>query len=105
MKTVAEDTAVVVGGARDVDTTELGGSSGGGAWESEEPDDGQYAHLRPLLVRFAGAAEGDPVRAELRERLVTGFLPIAEPGRALPRPRRSAGGSRADRLTRIDQRG
>ena len=51
---------------------------GRGPADTEEPSHGEYTHLQPLLVRFAGAPEQDPDRAELRERLVTGFLPVAQ---------------------------
>ncbi|AHH99736.1 SigB/SigF/SigG family RNA polymerase sigma factor [Kutzneria viridogrisea] len=37
-----------------------------------------YEHLTPLLSELAGLAEDDPRRPELREELVTGFLPVAK---------------------------
>lgn len=37
-----------------------------------------YAHLRPLLDEFAGLAPEHPRRPQLREELVTGYLPLAE---------------------------
>ncbi|WP_026931946.1 sigma-70 family RNA polymerase sigma factor, partial [Glycomyces tenuis] len=38
----------------------------------------EYAHLAPLFEELVGLAEGDPRRAEVREALVTGYLPLAE---------------------------
>jgi RNA polymerase sigma-B factor len=38
----------------------------------------EYAHLAPLLAEFAELADKDPRRAELRDRLVTGYLPVAQ---------------------------
>ncbi|PXY31895.1 SigB/SigF/SigG family RNA polymerase sigma factor [Prauserella muralis] len=37
-----------------------------------------YDHLVPLFEEFVGLAEDDPRRAELRDELVTGHLPLAE---------------------------
>ncbi|RRS01272.1 sigma-70 family RNA polymerase sigma factor [Glycomyces terrestris] len=37
-----------------------------------------YRELRPLFERMAALDDDDPARAALRERLVTGFLPLAE---------------------------
>ncbi|GAA1669817.1 SigB/SigF/SigG family RNA polymerase sigma factor [Glycomyces endophyticus] len=38
----------------------------------------EYAHLAPLFRELASLDEGDPRRAHVRERLVTGHLPLAE---------------------------
>ncbi|MQM24416.1 RNA polymerase sigma factor SigF [Glycomyces albidus] len=38
----------------------------------------EYAHLAPLFREMASLDEDDPRRAEVRERLVTGYLPLAE---------------------------
>lgn len=38
----------------------------------------EYGHLAPLFVELAGLDRGDPRHAEVRERLVTGYLPLAE---------------------------
>ncbi|AXB42182.1 SigB/SigF/SigG family RNA polymerase sigma factor [Amycolatopsis albispora] len=38
----------------------------------------QYAHCVPLLAELASLPEGDPRRSELRDRLVTEYLPVAE---------------------------
>ncbi|SNR83418.1 RNA polymerase, sigma 28 subunit, SigD/FliA/WhiG [Haloechinothrix alba] len=38
----------------------------------------EYEHLLPLLDELAELDAGDPRRADLREQLVTGFLPVAE---------------------------
>jgi RNA polymerase sigma-B factor len=40
--------------------------------------DSEYGHLTPLLAEYAGLDEDDPRREALRDRLVTGFLPIAQ---------------------------
>lgn len=40
--------------------------------------DSEYAHLVPLLERFAATPEGDPERDRLRDELVTGYLPVAQ---------------------------
>ena len=40
-------------------------------------EDSEYGHLEPLLAEYARLTEGDPARAGVRERLVTGFLPLA----------------------------
>ncbi|WP_167176893.1 SigB/SigF/SigG family RNA polymerase sigma factor [Saccharomonospora amisosensis] len=37
-----------------------------------------YDHLTPLFEEFVSLEEGDPRRAELRDQLVTGHLPLAE---------------------------
>ena len=37
-----------------------------------------YEHLTPLFTEMAALPEGDPQRAELRNKLVTGHLPLAE---------------------------
>jgi RNA polymerase sigma-B factor len=39
--------------------------------------DDEYQHLYPLLTEHAASAPGDPRRVELRERLITGYLPVA----------------------------
>jgi RNA polymerase sigma-B factor len=40
-------------------------------------EDGEYGDLEPLLAEYARLTGDDPGRARLRERLVTGFLPLA----------------------------
>ena len=40
--------------------------------------DETYEHLDPLLERYAAASPGDPLREQLRDRLVAGFLPVAQ---------------------------
>ncbi|MFB9660210.1 SigB/SigF/SigG family RNA polymerase sigma factor [Glycomyces mayteni] len=40
--------------------------------------DDDYGPLQPLFTQMAALAEDDPERAELRERLITGHLPLAE---------------------------
>ncbi|WP_026929370.1 SigB/SigF/SigG family RNA polymerase sigma factor [Glycomyces tenuis] len=44
----------------------------------EKRSGNEYAHLAPLFEELVGLAEGDPRRAEVREALVTGYLPLAE---------------------------
>jgi RNA polymerase sigma-B factor len=39
--------------------------------------DDEYQYLYPLLGEYAASTPGDPRRAELRERLITGYLPVA----------------------------
>ena len=43
---------------------------------SDSGDD-RYRHLRPLLTDYATTPPDDPRRAELRDALVTGYLPVA----------------------------
>jgi RNA polymerase sigma-B factor len=43
----------------------------------ENPDTG-YEHLTPLFEQMAALEEDDPARPELRNKLVTGHLPLAE---------------------------
>jgi RNA polymerase sigma-B factor len=40
--------------------------------------DGEYEHLAPVFVELAATDGDDPRRSELRDRLVTGHLPLAE---------------------------
>jgi RNA polymerase sigma-B factor len=40
--------------------------------------DPEYGHLAPLLEEYAELGQDDPRREPLRDRLVTGFLPIAQ---------------------------
>lgn len=47
------------------------GSSGGARRD-------EYAHLVPLHGRYAALPAGDPARQELREQLISGYLPMAE---------------------------
>jgi RNA polymerase sigma-B factor len=49
------------------------GAPGRGAGHSNE-----YAHLTPLFVELARLPEGHPRRTELREQLITGYLPVAQ---------------------------
>jgi RNA polymerase sigma-B factor len=39
---------------------------------------GEYAHLVPLQRRYAELVADDPERHELREQLISGYLPVAE---------------------------
>ena len=41
-------------------------------------DDPEYGHLVPLLERYASLDPGDPVRDDLRDQLVRGYLPVAQ---------------------------
>jgi RNA polymerase sigma-B factor len=41
-------------------------------------EQGEYAHLVPVQRRYAELAVDDPRRARLRERLIRGYLPVAE---------------------------
>jgi RNA polymerase sigma-B factor len=45
---------------------------------SENSSEGEYEHLAPVFVELAATEETDSRRAELRELLVTGHLPLAE---------------------------
>jgi RNA polymerase sigma-B factor len=49
-----------------------------GAVAVPDPRDAEYAHLVPLLHEHAGLAAGDPRRGTLRDRLITGYLPVAQ---------------------------
>ena len=40
--------------------------------------DPEYGHLVPLLEEYAGLADTDPRREELRDELVRGYLPVAQ---------------------------
>jgi len=40
--------------------------------------DPEYDHLTPLLAEYSGLDEDDPRRERLRDRLVTGYLPVAQ---------------------------
>ncbi|ODT97368.1 MAG: RNA polymerase subunit sigma [Pseudonocardia sp. SCN 72-86] len=40
--------------------------------------DPEYGHLVPLLEEYAGLADDDPRREELRDELVRGYLPVAQ---------------------------
>ena len=40
--------------------------------------DSDYAHLTPLFVEFAGMPSDHPDRAKLRDKLVTGYLPVVQ---------------------------
>ncbi len=40
--------------------------------------DPEYGHLVPLLEEYAGLDPDDPRREKLRDRLVTGYLPVAQ---------------------------
>jgi RNA polymerase sigma-B factor len=40
--------------------------------------DEEYGHLAPLLEQYSSLADSDPRREELRDRLVTGYLPVAQ---------------------------
>jgi len=40
--------------------------------------DVEYAHLAPVLLEHAELPVGDPRRAPLRDRLITGYLPVAQ---------------------------
>jgi len=40
--------------------------------------DPEYDHLTPLLEEYSGLDEDDPRRERLRDRLVTGYLPVAQ---------------------------
>ena len=46
--------------------------------EGKRQGSDEYGHLTPLFRELASLDEGDPRRAEVRERLVTGHLPLAE---------------------------
>ncbi|WP_335985681.1 RNA polymerase sigma factor SigF [Glycomyces sp. MUSA5-2] len=46
--------------------------------ESKRRGSDEYGHLAPLFREMAGLDADDPRRAEVRERLVTGHLPLAE---------------------------
>ena len=46
--------------------------------EGKRKSSDEYGHLTPLFRELASLDEGDPRRAEVRERLVTGHLPLAE---------------------------
>jgi RNA polymerase sigma-B factor len=45
---------------------------------AESSRDSDYAHLTPLFVEFAGMPPDHPDRAKLRDKLVTGYLPVVQ---------------------------
>ena len=51
-----------------------------GAAPPAEPTNsrGEYAHLDPLLARYAALSREDPRRRGLREELVGGFFPVVQ---------------------------
>jgi RNA polymerase sigma-B factor len=48
-----------------------------GTFEQPDTGDAEYQHLEPLLAAYAAAPAHDARRLELRERLITGYLPVA----------------------------
>ncbi|MDT7589513.1 MAG: polymerase sigma-B factor [Pseudonocardiales bacterium] len=49
-----------------------------GAVPVPDPRDAEYAHLVPLLHEHAALAADEPRRGALRDRLITGYLPVAQ---------------------------
>jgi RNA polymerase sigma-B factor len=45
---------------------------------SDSSRDSDYAHLIPLFEKFVSLAPDDPARADLRNTLVTGYLPVVQ---------------------------
>ena len=45
---------------------------------SDQSRDSDYAHLAPLFVEFAALPPGHPERVALRNKLVTGYLPVVQ---------------------------
>ena len=45
---------------------------------SDHSRDSDYAHLAPVFVEFAGLPAGHPDRVALRNKLVTGYLPVVQ---------------------------
>jgi RNA polymerase sigma-B factor len=45
---------------------------------AEQSRDSDYAHLTPLFVEFAALPAGHPDRVALRNKLVTGYLPVVQ---------------------------
>jgi RNA polymerase sigma-B factor len=45
--------------------------------DQADSGDGEYRHLEPVLAAYAAMTPDDPDRGGLRERLITGFLPVA----------------------------
>ena len=45
---------------------------------SDQSRDSDYAHLAPLFVEFAALPPGHPDRVALRNKLVTGYLPVVQ---------------------------
>ncbi|HEV2781033.1 MAG TPA: SigB/SigF/SigG family RNA polymerase sigma factor [Actinophytocola sp.] len=57
--------------------TGAGTSRASSPWR-EDSSSSEYEHLAPLFDELAATSEDDPRRAELRDQLVTGHLPLAE---------------------------
>lgn len=53
-------------------------ASSGSSVDAEYGEYGEYAHLAALHRRYAELAGEDPERQQLRGRLITGYLPVAE---------------------------
>jgi RNA polymerase sigma-B factor len=49
-----------------------------GSVSSVGTEHAEYAHLVPLLQRYSELAPDDPERPQLREQLISGYLPVAE---------------------------
>jgi RNA polymerase sigma-B factor len=66
--------------AREVDTETDTTSAPAARTEKQERrgSRGEYDHLMPMLAEHARLPEGDPRRAELRDELVRGHLPVAQ---------------------------
>ena len=45
---------------------------------TEQSRDSDYTHLAPLFAEFAGLPPDHPDRAKLRDKLVTGYLPVVQ---------------------------
>jgi RNA polymerase sigma-B factor len=56
---------------------ELNGDANGNGAEGRARD-AEYEHLVPLLAEYAELAPDDPRREAMRDRLVTGYLPVAQ---------------------------
>jgi RNA polymerase sigma-B factor len=58
-------------------TVEIGPSTPDAGNTATEDDD-EYAHLVPLQRRYAQISADDPARSQLRDQLISGYLPVAE---------------------------
>ena len=54
--------------------------AGPGSGDDADPSErnSEYAHLVPLLTKYAGLDRNDPRRESMRDELVTGYLPVAQ---------------------------
>jgi RNA polymerase sigma-B factor len=71
-------TGAASGGTPPQPPSDSSAKASAGAVTVPDPRDAEYAHLVPLLHEYAGLTADEPRRAALRDRLITGYLPVAQ---------------------------